>query len=82
MNGVYKLVAIKIPSSPPTRDEILYKFKTSPAKRTYPGPKQIYRILENGLIKNDFIALENEEQPSNSPPLLQKILDNSQRCRR
>ncbi|MGA9154644.1 MAG: hypothetical protein WBZ36_29020 [Candidatus Nitrosopolaris sp.] len=31
--------------------------------------------MENGLIRNDFIALENEEQPSNSPPLLQKILD-------
>jgi nicotinate phosphoribosyltransferase len=82
MNGVYKLVAIKIPSSPPTHNEarvdekILYKVKTSPAKRTYPGPKQIYRILENGLIKNDFIALENEEQPANSLPLLQKILDN------
>ncbi|MGA9154643.1 MAG: hypothetical protein WBZ36_29015 [Candidatus Nitrosopolaris sp.] len=40
MNGVYKLVAIKIPSSPPTRDEILYKFKTSPAKRTYPAPSK------------------------------------------
>ncbi|HYA84331.1 MAG TPA: nicotinate phosphoribosyltransferase [Candidatus Bathyarchaeia archaeon] len=82
MNGVYKLVAIKIPSSAPTHNEarvdekILYKAKTSPAKRTYPGPKQIYRIFENGLIKNDFIALENEEQPPSSLPLLQKILDN------
>jgi nicotinate phosphoribosyltransferase len=82
MNGVYKLVAIKIPSSPPTHNEarvdekILYKVKTSPAKRTYPGPKQIYRILKDGLIKSDFIALENEEQPANSLPLLQKIFDN------
>jgi nicotinate phosphoribosyltransferase len=67
MNGVYKLVAIKVPS---------YKLKTSPAKKTYPGPKQIYRILENGLIKSDFIALENEEKlPVDSIPVLQKILD-------
>ena len=44
-------------------EKIFYKLKTSPAKKTYPGPKQIYRILENGLIKNDFIALENEEKP-------------------
>jgi hypothetical protein len=72
-SGVYKLVAIKIPTSPPTRntrvdDMILYKYKTSPAKRTYLGPKQIYRILESK-------TLENEEQPPNSLPLLQKILD-------
>ncbi len=82
MNGVYKLVAIKVPSSPPTRnnearvdEKILYKLKTSPGKRSYPGPKQIYRILENGLIKSDFIALENEQEPVDSLPLLQKIFD-------
>jgi hypothetical protein len=44
MNGVYKLIAIKIPFSPSTRNDaridekILYKFKTSRAKRTYPCP--------------------------------------------
>jgi hypothetical protein len=32
--------------------------------------------LENGLIKSDFIALENEEKlPLDSHPLLQNILD-------
>jgi len=83
MNGVYKLVAIKVPSSLLARnpegrvdEKIFYKLKTSPAKKTYPGPKQIYRILENGLIKSDFIALENEEKlPLDSHPLLQNILD-------
>ncbi|HET7148453.1 MAG TPA: nicotinate phosphoribosyltransferase [Candidatus Nitrosopolaris sp.] len=83
MNGVYKLVAIKVPSSPldgnnegRVDDKIFYRVKTSPAKKTYPGPKQIYRILENGLIKSDFIALENEEKlPVDSIPVLQKILN-------
>lgn len=68
MNGVYKLVAIKVPT-----ERVFYKLKTSPGKRSYPGPKQIYRILEKGLIKTDVIKLENEEQPMNSLPLLQKI---------
>ena len=83
MNGVYKLVAIKVLSSPidgnnegKVDEKIFYKLKTSPAKKTYPGPKQIYRILENGLIKSDFIALENEEKlPFGALPLLQKFLD-------
>ena len=83
MNGVYKLVAVKVPSSlldgnneGRVDERIFYKLKTSPAKKTYPGPKQIYRILENGLIKSDFIALENEEKlPVDSVPLLQKVLD-------
>ena len=83
MNGVYKLVAIKVPSSllagsneGRVDEKIFYKLKSGPAKKTYPGPKQIYRVLENGLIKSDFIALENEEKLQlDSHPLLQKILD-------
>jgi nicotinate phosphoribosyltransferase len=83
MNGVYKLVAIKVPSSllagnneRRVDEKIFYKLKTSPAKKTYPGPKQIYRILENGSIKSDFVALESEKKlPVNSVPLLQKVLD-------
>jgi nicotinate phosphoribosyltransferase len=81
MNGVYKLVAIKVPSSTLGNNEervderIIYKIKTSSGKRSYPGPKQVYRIFENGLIKSDLIELENEDKPVNSLPLLQKIFD-------
>ncbi|HXX95883.1 MAG TPA: nicotinate phosphoribosyltransferase, partial [Candidatus Bathyarchaeia archaeon] len=81
MNGVYKLVAIKVPSSTLSNNEervderIIYKIKTSSGKRSYPGPKQVYRIFENGLIKSDLIELENEDKPVNSLPLLQKIFD-------
>jgi nicotinate phosphoribosyltransferase len=81
MNRVYKLVAIKVPTTTLGNNEervderIIYKIKTSSGKRSYPGPKQVYRIFENGLIKRDLIDLENEDKPVNSLPLLEKIFD-------
>ena len=87
MNGVYKLVAIKVPASPPSNvkkkyndnrnDKILYKIKTSLGKKNYPGPKQIHRIIENKIIKEDVIALEDEKKISGQVrvPLLRKFLD-------
>jgi nicotinate phosphoribosyltransferase len=64
---------------------LLFKLKTSPGKRTYPGPKQIYRVLEKQkddnnthyeTIKEDVITLTNESSvPENSSPLLKKYLE-------
>lgn len=82
LNGVYKLVAIKVlPGSSFRRkwraEELRYTLKTSPGKKTYPGPKQVYRTLQNGLIRSDLIALEDENKPRiEALPLLQKFLDN------
>lgn len=79
MNGVYKLVAIRTPlwEGEKQKRKILYKLKTSPGKKTYPGPKQIHRITEqNGLIKNDLVALEDEQRPDNSVALLIKYVEN------
>lgn len=79
MNGVYKLVAIKISSTlkGEKQSKVLYKLKTSPGKKTYPGPKQIHRISEqDGLIKTDLVALEEEQSPDHSIPLLTKYLQN------
>ena len=80
MNGVYKLVAIRLPPSEkggePSR--ILYKLKTSPGKKTYAGPKQIHRIMRDDgrMIINDLIALEGESAPSDrSISLMQKYMD-------
>jgi nicotinate phosphoribosyltransferase len=60
MNGVFKLVAIKMPlagyNELRVNEKKFYKLKASPAMKTYPGPKQIYRILENGSI---IFNLEN-----------------------
>ena len=58
MNGVYKLVALRVNkerqkdnnnSKLQTSDDtiLLYKLKTSPGKRNYPGPKQIRRTIKN-----------------------------------
>ncbi len=81
MNGVYKLVAIRVASleKEKQRTTLLYKLKTSPGKKTYPGPKQIHRIRseqDDGLIKTDLVALEEERSPDHSVPLLTKYLEN------
>jgi nicotinate phosphoribosyltransferase len=87
MNGVYKLVAVRKPTRSSAlgennnygtdADRVVYKIKTSVGKKTYPGPKQIHRTFENGLIRRDFIALENEKDiPIDSTPLLKKFVDN------
>ena len=72
LNGVYKLVAIKIPKSGNTFD-LVFKLKTSPGKKTYPGPKQVYRFISDGMIKQDIIGLEDEKIPD-AIPLLKKIM--------
>jgi nicotinate phosphoribosyltransferase len=89
MNGVYKLVALRVNKKQEDDDHdnsefqesdqtmLLYKLKTSPGKRTYPGPKQIQRIIENKSISRDLIILEDEETSSSlGIPLLRKIFDN------
>jgi nicotinate phosphoribosyltransferase len=88
MNGVYKLVGIRTHTPSPSNvkkkytdnqnDRILYKIKTSPGKKTYPGPKQIHRIIENNMIKEDVISLEDEKKISGylHVPLLRKFLEN------
>lgn len=79
MNGVYKLTAIKIPDKAGYRTE--YKVKTSPGKRTYPGPKQVFRSLENGRIKIDVIGLE-DEPAANSTALIKKYMENGRVIRK
>ena len=78
MNGVYKLVAIRIPSLEKGKPStVLYKLKTSPGKKTYPGPKQIHRISrQDGIIETDLVALEGEKSPEHSFPLLIRYLAN------
>ncbi len=74
MNGVYKLVAIEIPISK-NKYEIVYKLKTSTGKKTYPGPKQIYRFFSTGVIKHDIIGLDDEKIPGGIPQL-KKVMQN------
>ncbi len=81
MGGVYKLVAVKqYPASGIRKssvyNKIIYKIKTSPGKQTYPGPKQIIRIIRNDKIKRDILALEEEgNNLKDGVPLLVKMID-------
>ena len=63
--GVYKLIEYN--HKP--------KIKISEDKLTYPGIKQIYRIYnKQGEFKEDVLALETEQAPSNSEALLIPIM--------
>jgi nicotinate phosphoribosyltransferase len=91
MDGVYKLVAVKVQSSLPSprsstkaegdscdgeKEKILYKMKASTGRKTLPGPKQVYRLLDGGgRLKSDILALE-DEYFENSIPLQKKVVDN------
>ena len=70
LSGIYKLVSLR-------RDgNTVYRVKTSAGKRTIPGAKQVHRkYYENGEIEGDLLALEDEQAPSNSVPLLTKVID-------
>ena len=71
LGGVYKLV----------EDNMGPRIKLSEGKVTLPGKKQVYRILdEQGLWKEDIIALEGEEVelPGDSYPLLVKVMENGE----
>jgi nicotinate phosphoribosyltransferase len=58
------------------RKAIIYKVKTSPGKHTFPGPKQIYRIIDDkGILVEDIISLADEPM-GGSLPLLEKIIEN------
>jgi nicotinate phosphoribosyltransferase len=88
MNGVYKLVALRVNKIQEDDNNsklrisdhtmLLYKLKTSPGKKTYPGPKQIQRIIKNKKIVRDIIVLEDEQEALTGLgfPLLRKIFDN------
>lgn len=64
LGGVYKLVAGR--GRP--------KMKTSSGKATLPGVKQVYRLEREGIAERDVIALENEDPPEGSRPLLRRVM--------
>ena len=69
VNGVYKLVEIDgIPT-----------MKKSRSKVTYPGSKQIFRTISNGLIQQDRLALTTEAMTKAEIPLLQLVMQQGKR---
>ena len=58
VNGVYKLVEI----------DGIPVMKNSTGKVSYPGRKQIYRYLENGQLKQDYLGLMAEDLSNKTEP--------------
>ncbi|MFX1414491.1 MAG: nicotinate phosphoribosyltransferase, partial [Promethearchaeota archaeon] len=66
ISGVYKL--IEYDGKP--------RIKISEEKLTYPGIKQIFRFYdEEGMFRQDVLALETEKFSSDSEPLLVPIME-------
>lgn len=69
LGGIYKLVEIE------KNGEIQYKAKFSEEKATYPGKKQVYRIVDDqGNYLKDVIGLVKDQIPEKHETLLHGII--------
>jgi nicotinate phosphoribosyltransferase len=66
---VYKLVEI----------DGIPVMKASSNKVTYPGRKQIWRTLVDGVVQHDQLGLITDAKPPDSQPLLQLVVKQGQR---
>jgi nicotinate phosphoribosyltransferase len=72
LGGVYKLVEIE-------RDDAMAPvLKLSAGKRTMPGSKQVWRLLQNGRTAGDVLALASEPSPGGRP-LLSQVMRGGER---
>jgi nicotinate phosphoribosyltransferase len=69
LSGVYKLV----------EDNLGPRIKLSESKRTYPGRKQVYRVMEGDKYLYDVLDLEGEH--SDGQPLLTEAVRNGKMVR-
>jgi len=76
LSGVYKLAEIE-------RDgRAVPVLKKSPGKRTYPGRKQVWRVMRDGIAVEDVLALEGAQPPADAEPLLRQVMKNGERLSR
>jgi nicotinate phosphoribosyltransferase len=73
LGGVYKLVELVEGGT------VRRVRKTSPDKATWPGAKQIWRVLHDGKATRDIVAFEEERAPASAVPLLQSVVRNGRR---
>ena len=60
LGGVYKLVAVEEQNNNHVEWTPRVKISAQPAKETNPGLKRVVRLLRNGFISGDIIALPDE----------------------
>ena len=79
LNGVYKLVGIRIKSNNFKGDkyQTIYKRKKSPGKENFSGPKQVHRLIRNNTLVTDILTLDDEEVRDGIPMLKQYIKSGS-----
>jgi nicotinate phosphoribosyltransferase len=56
--------------------------KTSPGKRTYPGCKQVWRVVHDGVAVEDVLGLEDTHPPADADPLLRPVMKKGVRLSR
>ncbi|MFM2430340.1 MAG: hypothetical protein RLZZ511_1553 [Cyanobacteriota bacterium] len=69
VNSVYKLVEI----------DGIPVMKEAAGKITYPGRKQVFRHLDQGILQADVLGLSTEAVPAGAVPLLQCVMQNGHR---
>jgi nicotinate phosphoribosyltransferase len=68
LSGVYKLAEIE-------RDRrFMPVLKRSPGKRTYPGCKQVWRVMRDGVAVEDVLSLADDDAPPAGQALLRPVM--------
>ena len=73
LNAVYKLVEVERGS---TARAVM---KLSADKQTWPGRKQVWRVVDAGRMVRDVIALEDDPAPPGAVPLLEPVMKEGRR---
>jgi nicotinate phosphoribosyltransferase len=76
LSGVYKLAEIE------RGGRAVPVLKRSPGKRTYPGRKQVWRVMRGGIALEDVLALEDAAPPADAEPLLRQVMTSGVRLSR
>jgi nicotinate phosphoribosyltransferase len=73
LSAVYKLVEVD------RGDGAVGVVKLSESKHTWPGAKQVWRVMENGHWVRDLVAAADEPPPSGGVPLLAPVMRHGRR---
>ncbi len=73
LGAIYKLVEIE------RGGEVVPIMKLSTGKRTYPGRKQVWRTVEQGLAVEDLMGLADEPAQPEGRPLLERVMVDGRR---
>lgn len=75
LSAVYKLVEVH------RHGASAGVIKESPGKKTWPCPKQVWRVIERGRAARDVIAAADEAAPAGSVGLLENVMEGGRRLR-